>query len=94
MSFLNRKRWLAASLLIGFLFAFLTWVELEESVRLQRFDYVFRPTFFLVLPGTLASMIIGGNIHIVSTWFAAVANFGFYFALAYLAFFIWQRTKM
>jgi hypothetical protein len=74
-------------------FALLTWIMLEPPFRSQRFDFLLRPTFFLVVPGALTSEMIGGSVHIGSTWLAAIANFAFYFGLTYLAFTIWLRRR-
>jgi hypothetical protein len=69
-------------------------MTLELTVQLERFEYLLRPVFVFMFPGIFISAIVSGNIHIFSTWVAAVANFAIYFGLTYLAFAVWQKTKM
>lgn len=92
MSVANRQRRLAIALSLGCVFAFLTWIGLEPACRplQERFNYVFGPIAYFVVPGILASGLVGG-ISILYIWLAAAANFAFYFGLVYLAFAIWPR---
>ena|ERR1700686_2104380 len=91
MSGANRQTRLAGALSIGCVFAFLTWIMLDGTIRTHRFDSLLRQMFYFVLPGTFISMVIGGNVHIISTWGAILANFAFYFGLTYIVFTLWSR---
>ncbi len=49
--------------------------------------------FSFVIPGLVVGYVISGNIHVAQTWIVALANFGFYYGVAYLAQGLWLRLR-
>jgi hypothetical protein len=79
---------LVGSLVSGSVFALLTWLMIGDHTYIDlmgsRFRWLVKGIFILVFPGVLAGPMLSGNIHLVGISVAAIANFLFYFCLAYL----------
>ena len=79
---------LVGSLVVGLVFAFLTWVMIGNNAYGRptgiAFEYLGEVIMILLLPGLFAAVMASGNIHIGSTWIVVLGNFVFYFGVAYL----------
>ncbi len=96
----TRKGWatrLFASLAVGLVFAFLTWVMIGDHRHPMAIptdlDFLGSVFTLLLFPGLIAGFLISGNIHIANTWFVALGNFIFYLGIAQLALKIRERRK-
>jgi hypothetical protein len=79
---------LIGSLVVGLVFAFITWVMIGNNAYGRptgiAFEYLGEVIMILLLPGLFAAVMVSGNIHIGSTWIVVLGNFIFYFGAVYL----------
>jgi len=79
---------LIGSLVVGLVFAFLTWVMIGDNAYGRptgiAFEYLGEVIMILLLPGMFAAVMVSGNIHLGSTWIVVLGNFVFYFGLVYV----------
>ena len=86
------------SLLVGFGFAFLSWLVFgSHLVTPHHFggfsQYLGIVISILCLPGLFTGMIASGNVHGGSTAVTVLVNFLFYFVVARFIFTIWQKRS-
>ena len=94
---MTNKTRLIRSLLVGFAFAFLTWLLIQGhlSARNAGAAITWLGTAIVVLlsPGIITGIITSGNVHTFSEWIVVSANFVFYSALSYLFLMVWQKFR-
>jgi hypothetical protein len=84
MSYRNR---LIASLAVGLIFAFLTWLTVGDLSPLSvgpEFRFLFGIISILLIPGMFLGFILSRNIHIVNIWLMVMGNFMVYSGVAFL----------
>src|SRR5260370_31449825 len=83
------------ALLIGCVFGCATLMMLlglhNSSIRLPL--WLFNLSAALLIPGFFAGYAVSGNIHVANPWMAALANFAFYFAVAYFVLTMWGKLR-
>jgi hypothetical protein len=93
---MNAKQ-LIRSLLVGFAFAFLTWVFIGGHLYPRQIgsglEYLGYVITILLLPGLFTDIVVSGNIHGGSIGLAVLGNFLFYFGSTYFIFVIWDKRK-
>jgi len=92
-----RYKQLIGSLVVGFAFAFLTWVMIGNNSYSTPtgigFVYLGEAIMVMLLPGMFAGVMASGNIHTANPWIVALGNFIFYFGVVYLVLAYRERRK-
>lgn len=94
---MNAKR-LIGSLLVGFAFAFLTWLIFGGHLPYPRhigrgLEYLGWVITIVSLPGLFTAMVASGNVHGGNTALAVLGNFLFYFGVTYFILAIWEKRN-
>jgi hypothetical protein len=94
---INRRR-LYALLTAGFVALLTIWMlEFTASIAAWLGNGVLARIgtllFSLVMPGLLIGYAVSGNIHVAQTWLVVLANFIFYYGVAYVTQGIWARLR-
>jgi len=94
MGYTNR---LIASLAVGIIFAFLTWLtvggDLSPLSVGPEFRFLFGIISVLLIPGMFLGFLLGHNVHIVNIWLMVMGNFIVYFGVAYLVLAKWEKRR-
>jgi len=79
---------LIGSLVVGFTFAFLTWLTVGGDFSPfsvgPEFRFLFAIISILLIPGMFLGFLLSQNVHIINIWLMVVGNFIIYFGVAYL----------